>query len=77
MPIFPEALLLHYLDDMDSKMECMRGMLARDRQVEGHFTGYSAALDRTVLKKDRFLNGSMVRPAVSYRFIDARGDPSP
>ena len=24
VPIFPEALLLHYLDDMDSKMECMR-----------------------------------------------------
>jgi len=24
VPQFPEALLLHYLDDMDSKMECMR-----------------------------------------------------
>src|SRR6185437_9548756 len=23
VPLFPEALLLHYLDDMDSKMECM------------------------------------------------------
>ena len=43
-PQFPEALLLHYLDDMDSKMECMRSMLAKDRQVEGCFTGYSAAL---------------------------------
>jgi len=21
---FPEAMLLHYLDDLDSKMECMR-----------------------------------------------------
>ena len=55
VPQFPEAMLLHYLDDMDSKMECMRSMLAKDRQVEGCFTGYSAALDRTVLKKDRFL----------------------
>jgi 3'-5' exoribonuclease len=55
VPQFPEAMLLHYLDDMDSKMECMRSTLARDRQVEGCFTGYSAALDRTVLKKDRFL----------------------
>jgi 3'-5' exoribonuclease len=58
IPQFPEALLLHYLDDMDSKMECMRSMLARDRQVEGFFTGYSSALDRTVLKKERFLNGA-------------------
>jgi len=24
---FPEALLLHYLDDMDSKMEAMRALL--------------------------------------------------
>ena len=57
IPQFPEALLLHYLDDMDSKMECMRSMLAKDRHVDGCFTGYSAALDRTVLKKDRFLAG--------------------
>jgi 3'-5' exoribonuclease len=56
VPQFPEAMLLHYLDDMDSKMECMRSMLAKDRQVEGCFTGYSSALDRTVLKKDRFLD---------------------
>src|ERR1017187_2388664 len=27
LPQFPEALLLHYLDDMDSKMECMRALI--------------------------------------------------
>ena len=27
LPQFPEALLLHYLDDMDSKMECMRALV--------------------------------------------------
>jgi 3'-5' exoribonuclease len=64
-PQFPEALLLHYLDDMDSKMECMRSMLARDRHVDGCFTGYSSALDRTVLKKDRFLAGPTSPPAAS------------
>jgi 3'-5' exoribonuclease len=57
LPQFPEALLLHYLDDMDSKMECMRGLIERDRLVEGCFTGFHAALDRSVLKKDRYLNG--------------------
>ena len=24
LPMFPEALLLHYMDDLDSKMEAMR-----------------------------------------------------
>ncbi len=57
IPLFPEALLLHYLDDMDSKMECMRALVAQDRQVEGEWTGYSQPLDRSALKKDRYLNG--------------------
>ena len=57
VPLFPEALLLHYLDDMDSKMECMRAMVSQDRQVEGDWTGYNQPLDRTVLKKELYLNG--------------------
>jgi 3'-5' exoribonuclease len=55
IPLFPEALLLHYLDDLDSKMECMRSLIEHDRQVEGCFTAYSNALERTVLKKERYL----------------------
>ena len=55
LPLFPEALLLHYLDDLDSKMECMRALIENDRQVEGCFTTYSPALERTALKKDRYL----------------------
>jgi 3'-5' exoribonuclease len=54
LPQFPEALLLHYLDDLDSKMECMRAVAERDRQVDGCFTGYSTALERPVLKLDRY-----------------------
>ena len=57
LPQFPEALLLHYLDDMDSKMECMRALIENDRQVEGCFTTYNTALERAALKKDRYLNG--------------------
>jgi 3'-5' exoribonuclease len=55
VPLFPEAMLLHHLDNLDSKMECMRGLIERDRQVEGVWTGYSSALDRNVLKKTKFL----------------------
>ena len=68
VPSFPEALLLHYLDDMDSKMECMRAVIEHDPYVEGCFTGYSGVLERVVLKKDRYLNppppkAKVVRPA--------------
>jgi len=54
VPQFPEALLLHYLDDLDSKMECMRALVEHDRQLEGCFTSYSSALERTALKMDRY-----------------------
>ncbi len=58
VPLFPEALLLHYIDDMDSKMECMRALIERDRQVDGCFTTYSSALSRTALKIEKYWNGS-------------------
>lgn len=65
VPIFPEALLLHYLDDMDSKMECMRALIENDRQVDGCFTSFHAALSRSALKKDRYINGSAAPQAAS------------
>lgn len=55
LPQFPEALLLHYIDDMDSKMACMRALIEHDRQVEGCFTSYNAALARPALKMERYL----------------------
>ena len=55
MPMFLEALLLHHLDNLDSKMECMRPMLEKDRQVEGCWTAYSPGLERIVLKKQKYL----------------------
>ena len=57
LPMFPEALLLHYLDDLDSKMECMRALVDKDRQVDGDWTTYSTSLDRVVLKKLKYLSG--------------------
>ena len=55
VPLFREALMLHYLDDLDSKMECMRHLLEHDRKVESDWTSYSASLERPVLKKDRYM----------------------
>ena len=57
LPMFREALLLHYLDDLDSKMGAIR--LALDSsEGEGNWTGYSGALERRLLRADRFLAGS-------------------
>jgi 3'-5' exoribonuclease len=58
LPQFLEALLLHYLDDMDSKMQCMGTLIDQDRQVDGHFTGYNASLERTVLKKAKYMSNN-------------------
>jgi 3'-5' exoribonuclease len=62
IPQFPEALLLHHLDDMDSKMECMRAQIENDRQMEGCFTSYSPSLDRAALKKDKYMNPAPAAP---------------
>ncbi len=57
VPLFPEALLLHLLDNMDSKMECMRALIEKDQMMEGVWTGYNSALERSALKKQKFLEG--------------------
>ena len=56
LPSFPEALLLHYLDDMDSKLESMRASAGAD-QNDRDWTPYNRSLERALLKKERFLDG--------------------
>ena len=58
LPSFPEALALHYLDDLDSKLESMRAALADSPVQDGDWTAYSRSLERFVLNKERFLAGS-------------------
>lgn len=69
-PLFPEALLLHHLDNLDSKMEAMRHSLEKDRALEGFFTGYAPALERQVLKKEKYLQPT-VRPAAPVSGTEA------
>ncbi len=57
VPLFPEAVLLHYLEDLDAKMDCMRRVIEQDSNIDGHWTGYSPPLDRVLLKKVAYLNG--------------------
>jgi 3'-5' exoribonuclease len=51
--MFPEAMMLHYLDDLDSKMESMRAHFSR--QPEAEWTGYNASLERPLLNSKKFL----------------------
>ncbi len=57
LPMFPEALMLHYLDDLDSKMEAMRAQLERGGESEGAWTGYNPSLGRPLLNTAKFLAG--------------------
>lgn len=63
LPVFPEALLLHHLDNLDSKMATMFGTLERDRATPGMWTGYNAALERSFLDKDKYLADAPPKPA--------------
>lgn len=65
LPQFPEALLLHHIDNLDSRMECMRAGIARDQQMEGYWTGYNSALERSFLKKAKYLEEPAERPAAA------------
>jgi len=55
LPMFPEALMLHYLDDLDSKMESMRAHFERESGLEGAWTSYNPSLGRPLLKRDKFV----------------------
>ena len=54
LPMFREAVMLHYLDDLDSKMAAIRAALESDHG-EGNWTGYSGALERRLLRAGRYL----------------------
>jgi 3'-5' exoribonuclease len=75
VPSFPEALLLHHLDNMDSKMEAMRTALHKDARVDGNWTGYVSSLERAVFKKERFLNPPAKAEAVAPKPAVAEAKP--
>jgi 3'-5' exoribonuclease len=59
LPMFPEALMLHYLDDLDSKMEAMRAQFERGGESEGAWTSYNPSLGRPLLNTAKFLAGKV------------------
>jgi 3'-5' exoribonuclease len=66
LPMFPEALMLHYLDDLDSKMESMRAQFERESELETAWTSYNPSLARPLLNTQKFLEkgGAAIAQAV-------------
>jgi 3'-5' exoribonuclease len=54
LPMIREALVFHYMDDMDSKMAAVRAALATDGGEEA-WSAYSGALGRKFLRLEEFL----------------------
>jgi 3'-5' exoribonuclease len=60
--MFPEALLLHYMDNLDSKMEAMRAHFEREADLESPWTSYNASLGRPLLDSAKFLKPKSNQP---------------
>ena len=71
VPMTSEAMLLHHLDNLDSKMETVRGAVEKDKLAEGSWTTFIPSIERPLLKKDKFLNGTAAaaKPAVGQTTI--------
>jgi 3'-5' exoribonuclease len=77
VPVFPEAMLMHFLDDMDSKMEAMRALLAKDPQATGLVTPWNNSLERALLRKNIYLAPPAAAPAPADRTAPVSSMPPP
>jgi len=82
LPMFPEALMLHYLDDLDSKMEAMRAQFERETGFDSPWTSYNASLGRPLLNTEKFLAPKKSPPpedpaATLDPELDESPDPTP
>ncbi|PYV88571.1 MAG: phosphohydrolase, partial [Acidobacteria bacterium] len=73
LPMFPEALMLHYLDDLDSKMEAMRAQFERGMDGDGGWTGYNPSLGRPLLNSAKFLERKVTEAPPSDGLAAAAG----
>lgn len=71
LPMFPEAVMLHYLDDLDSKMESMRAHFERELGQESPWTSYNGSLGRPLLNSRKFLEPTPAAPPPSQPVVQA------
>jgi 3'-5' exoribonuclease len=58
LPMIPEAVLLHYLDDMDAKMQTLQNEFARNIAAgrgPGEVTDWVRSMERPLLNTSAFL----------------------
>ncbi len=78
LPMFPEALLLHYMDDLDSKMEAMRVQFEREADLESPWTSYNPSLGRPLLNSAKFLAPkATAAPEDSSTVAESEREPEP
>ncbi len=70
LPMIREAMVFHYLDDMDSKMAAVRAALAADSGEE-EWSTFSAALGRRFLKLDAFLKSAAITISANNSIAEA------
>jgi len=66
LPMIREALVFHYLDDLDSKLAAVRAALALD-SGEPEWSAYSGALGRKFLRLDAFLKPAAVSTSSNHK----------
>jgi 3'-5' exoribonuclease len=55
LPMFPEAMVFHFLDNLDSKLNSMETQLRTDLKLSGDWTGKNVALGRALLRREQYL----------------------
>jgi len=53
--------MLHYLDDLDSKMESMRAQFEREAELDSPWTSYNPSLARPLLNSRKFLEKGLTQ----------------
>jgi 3'-5' exoribonuclease len=81
LPMIREAMVFHYLDDLDSKLAAARVALATP-SGDDEWSSYSAALGRRFLKLDEFLKpagtgASDAQPRADAAVVASAGTPEP
>ncbi len=54
LPMIPEAIMLHYIDDMDAKVWGFMTEREKSEDVDGNWTKFSKVFDRFIYKGDTF-----------------------
>ena len=68
LPMIREALVFHYMDDMDSKLAAVRSALAVP-SGEDDWSTFSAALGRKFLKLDEYLKSASATSPIAEEFL--------